>query len=169
MTPLRPVLDRWPLAAAAAAAVMLAAAHAFEQFGGLAPCALCLRQREVYWIALAVGLAGALAMRLWRSDEARAAACSVLFPVFLYGAGLAAFHAGVEWRLWPGPTTCAGGGSGIDAGAMADLLAGGSIRAPSCDKAAWVFLGLSMAGWNALMSLALGLASLLALKRPRHG
>ena len=51
---LRPFLDRWRLCALLASAAMLATAHAFETFGGLAPCQLCLRQREVYWAAAAV-------------------------------------------------------------------------------------------------------------------
>ena len=64
---LRPFLARWPLVAALVSAAMLAIAHAFERFGGLAPCTLCLRQREVYWVALAVGLVGfALASAIHR-------------------------------------------------------------------------------------------------------
>ncbi len=159
------VLDRWPLAAALASAAMLAVAHAFQTFGGLAPCALCYRQREVYWVALAVGLAGVVGARLGRRAAVRRLACALLALIFLFGAGLAAYHAGVEWKWWPGPTTCTGGAGGVDAGAMADLLAGKSIRPPSCDQAAWVWLGLSMAGWNSLASLGLSALSLAALAR----
>src|SRR5215469_13662187 len=54
----KPLLDHWPLAAACASAAMLAAAHAFETFGHLAPCHLCFYQRDVYWWALAVGVVG---------------------------------------------------------------------------------------------------------------
>lgn len=169
MASLRPILSRWPLVAAAASALLLAIAHAFETFGGLAPCNLCLKQREVYWAALAVGLVGAALIRVWRHRAPRPAVCGLLALIFLYGAGLAAFHAGVEWKWWPGPTTCTGGPAGIDAGAMADLLAGKRVRAPACDTAAWVFLGLSMAGWNALISLKLSAWSLLALWSDRRG
>eukprot|EP01035_Chromulina_nebulosa_P002989 gene2989-4080_t len=49
-------LRNWPLVAALSSALMLAIAHAFETFGGLAPCTLCLKAREVYWVALAIGL-----------------------------------------------------------------------------------------------------------------
>jgi disulfide bond formation protein DsbB len=49
---------------------------------------------------------------------------------------------------------------------MTDLLQGAKLRPPACDKAAWVFLGISMAGWNALVSLGLTLASLIAALRP---
>jgi disulfide bond formation protein DsbB len=170
MTPLRPLLDRWPLFAAIASAAMLAVAHAFQTFGGLAPCALCYHQREVYWVALGVGLAGYLMSRFMRPAATRKAACAALALIFLFGAGLAAYHAGVEWKWWPGPTTCTGGPSGVDAGAMADLLKGKSVTAPSCDNAAWVWMGLSMAGWNALASLGLSAFSLAALlRRTRRG
>ena len=164
------VLDRWPLVAAVASAAMLAVAHGFETFAGMAPCALCYRQREVYWVALAVGLVGYALSRLVRPAATRRIACALLLLIFLFGTGLAAYHAGVEWKWWPGPTTCTGGAAGVDAGAMADLLAGKRIRPPSCDKAAWVWLGLSMAGWNALASLGLSGLSLAALlRRYRRG
>ena len=76
--------------------------------------------------------------------------------VFAYGAYLAAYHAGAEWKWWPGPTTCSGGGSSaLTASSMSDLLNGAKVKPPQCDKAAWVWLGLSMAGWNFLISLGL--------------
>jgi len=164
---LRWILDRWPLAAAAASAGMLAAAHAFETFGGLAPCTLCLKQREVYWVAMAIGIAGVVLSRLVRPRRVRSIVCALLALVFFYGAGLAAYHAGVEWKWWPGPDACSGSSAAASADAMADLLKGGPIQAPRCDEAAWVFAGLSMAGWNALVSLALAAASAVAALRGR--
>lgn len=161
-------LARWPLVALVASALMLGAAHAFETFGRLAPCALCLRQREVYWAAMAVAAA---ALVLGRFREGRSLApwgAGLLAAVFLLGAGVAGFHAGVEWHWWPGPTTCTGGSTTSAADLMA-ALNGQSVRAPSCDRAAWVFAGLSMAGWNALISLALASGSIFAaLRRTRR-
>jgi len=161
---LRGLLDRWILFSAFASAAILAIAHAFETFGGYAPCALCLHQREVYWAALTVAVGAILIGRFWRRAFVRRVAGVALVLVFLFGAGLAAYHAGVEWKWWPGPTTCAGAGA-VSTDAMADLLSGKRIRGPACDHAAWVFLGLSMAGWNALASLGLTVLSLLALRR----
>jgi disulfide bond formation protein DsbB len=164
---LNAILDRWRLCALLACAAMLAIAHAFESFGGLAPCALCLRQREVYWVAGALALALMILVRLPGGGRLRQASGWLLALAFLIGAGVAAYHAGVEWKFWPGPTTCsgAGGASGVDAAAMSALLEGAKIRPPACDKAAWVFLGLSMAGWNALASLAFaGLSAAAALR-----
>lgn len=165
---LRPFLDRWRLCALAASAAMLAIAHAFETFGQLAPCTLCLKQREVYWWAGGLALAFMILVRLPGGPRLRQASCWILGLVFLTGAGVAVYHAGAEWKFWPGPTTCAGGGSGaVSADAMSALLNGAKIRGPSCDKAAWVFLGLSMAGWNALISLALAVLSAAAALRER--
>ncbi|HEY8571971.1 disulfide bond formation protein B [Phenylobacterium sp.] len=164
---LRPFLDRWRLCALLASAGMLAVAHAFETFGGLAPCALCLRQREVYWVAMALAAAFMVVVRLPGGPRWRQATCWVLALVFLGGAGLAAYHAGVEWKFWPGPTTCTGAGGGVDVSDLQALLKGEKIAPPSCDKAAWVFAGLSMAGWNAVASLILAGLSVLAALRER--
>jgi disulfide bond formation protein DsbB len=166
--PLRPFLDSWRLCALLASAAMLAAAHAFETFGKLAPCTLCLRQREVYWVAGALALGFMVLVRVPGGPRWREATCWALGLVFLAGAGVAAYHAGAEWKFWPGPSACASAGaSSVDAAAISDLLAGAKIKPPACDKAVWVFLGLSMAGWNALISLALALLSAAAAVRER--
>lgn len=165
---LRPFLDRWRLCALAVSAAMLAIAHAFESFGGLAPCTLCLRQREVYWWVGGLALVFMVIVRLPGGPRVRQATCWILALGFLIGAGVAVYHAGAEWKFWAGPTTCASvGGAGVNAQAMSALLEGGKIRGPSCDEAPWVFLGLSMAGWNALVSLGLAALSVAAALRER--
>lgn len=166
MVPLRrAALQSWPLVAAFASAVILAIAHAFQTFGGLAPCELCLKQRQVYWAALIVGLIGFFLARLIRGRHVAAIACAVLTLVFLYEAGVAAYHAGVEWKVWPGPQACSGAVK-ANAAAIASLLGGARVSGPRCDVAAWRFLGLSMAGWNVLLALALAvLSGFAALKR----
>lgn len=165
---LRPFLDRWRLCALTASAAMLAIAHGFETFGKLAPCTLCLRQREVYWWAAGLALAFMIVVRLPGGPRLRQATCWILGLVFLVGAGVAIYHAGAEWKFWPGPTTCSSAGSAaVSADAMSALLNGAKIHGPACDKPAWVFLGLSMAGWNALISLALAALSAAAALRER--
>jgi disulfide bond formation protein DsbB len=155
---------RWPIFALAIAAAMLAVAQAFETFGHLAPCHLCLQQREVYWVAIGVAGLGGLAM-LARLPAALARLDSlVLAAVFAVGAYLAGFHAGAEWHWWSAPVTCASSGP-VKLSALKALLAGGGAHQPACDQAAWVFLGLSMAGWNFLVSVWLVAASLAAALR----
>lgn len=164
--PVALLLARWPCLAALISAAMLAVAHGFQRIGGLDPCLLCLRQREVYWAALAVAVAAVAMDRLYPRIRLRRAACGLLALIFLLGAGVAAYHAGAEWRWWPGPDACAAATGGASADAMAAALGGAPITAPRCDEAAWVFLGLSMAGWNAKISLLLAaISAWAALKR----
>lgn len=166
MMRLDPILARWRLCALLASAFMLAAAHAFETFGGYAPCVLCLRQREVYWVIAAVAAVFMVLVRLPGGQRWRAATCAVLALGFLAGAGVAAYHAGAEWKFWPGPAACAtSGGGAVTTADLANLMGGAKVRPPACDEAPWVFAGLSMAGWNVLISLLLVALSLAAAVR----
>jgi disulfide bond formation protein DsbB len=152
-------LKNWPALAFVASGALLAVAHAFQSFGGLAPCTLCLWQRQVYWDALPIAaLAFVVERTRWRLPLAPLAGAA-LTVTFLAGMGIAAYHAGAEWKWWPGPTTCSGGASGVDAAGLVKLMQGAKIAAPRCDEAAWRFLGLSMAGWNVLISLKLAVFS----------
>ena len=157
---IRLTAGRYLLLAAIASAAMLAAAHGFERFGGYAPCLLCLRQREVYWIALAAAGLSLLALQR-REAGAGATLPRLLALVFLLGAGVAAYHAGAEWKWWPAPSSCLGGGRATAADLDA-LLRGRAGRIARCDEVAWSLLGLSMAGWNVLASLALAVLGFLA-------
>ncbi len=164
------LLTRWWTAFALAASLaMLGAAHAFERFAGLAPCNLCLKQREVYWGAVAIGLVATL----WtvfsgsRRGTPRIGAF-ILAAVFATGAITAVFHMGGEYKWWSLPATCVGGGD-IDLESLTALALGTGTgqRVAMCDAVAWSWLGLSMAGWNAIVSAALAVFSLLAAKRPK--
>lgn len=150
---------KWPVAALAVSALMLAIAHAFETFGKLYPCPLCLRQREVYWALIAMTLTG---LALWRFRPTRRflIALNVLIGlVFVVGAVVAFYHSGVEWKIFPPPAGCAGEGP-------IDLMDMGPIDQPitvrSCTDAPFYVLGLSMAGWNGVASVLLAGASFLA-------
>ena len=163
---LRTVIRNWLILALAASTAMLAIAHGFETFGHLAPCTLCLRQREVYWVALVLAGSGVIVSHVPRLERFTRLFGAVLALVFLTGMGIAVYHAGAEWKWWPGPTTCASTGAAVSAADLASLLHGGKVTAPHCDEAAWRFLGLSMAGWNVLISLKLAVYSLLFAAAP---
>jgi disulfide bond formation protein DsbB len=163
-TLLRPFLDRWRLCALLASAAMLAIAHASETFGGLAPCELCLKQRTVYWVAGGFAALAMVLVRLPGGPRWRAATCWALALIFLVGAGIAGYHAGVEWKFWPGPQSCSGGGA-VTAAALKELLNGGGVKMPACDQAAWRLFGVSMAGWNTVASLVLVALSAAAATR----
>ncbi|MEL7547488.1 MAG: disulfide bond formation protein B [Pseudomonadota bacterium] len=142
---------RWPAIALLGALAMLAAAHAFERFALLAPCPLCLRQREVYW---AVAAMTATAIILWqiRQNPRFIMAFNVMLGLlFATGAVVAGYHAGVELGLLPAPSGCAAGAVDVNA-IVFDGLDQRQATA-SCTDIPWSFLGLSMAGWNMLISL----------------
>jgi disulfide bond formation protein DsbB len=157
----------WPLVALLASAAMLAAAHGFEA-AGYRPCALCLRQREVYWAAIAIAAAALAVRRVWRNPFLPRGANALIGGAFLVGLAVAAYHAGVEWKWWPGPTTC----TSVNTGAIsvADITAAlaGHVKVTPCDEAAWrdPVVHLSMAGWNALVSLGLAGFSFFAAAAP---
>lgn len=164
------LLTRWWTAFALAASLaMLGAAHAFERFGGLAPCNLCLKQREAYWAAVTIALVATLWHLISRGSRGTPRiAAFLLAVVFTTGAVTAVFHMGGELKWWSLPATCVGGGA-VDLESLTALALGsGPIeRVATCDAVAWSFLGVSMAGWNALISAALAVFSLLAAKRPK--
>lgn len=142
-----------PPALIAASAAILLAALGFQYLGGLQPCVLCIWQRWPYVAAILLA-AGAAALR--RHPVGRLL-LGLAGLAFLAGAGIAAFHVGVELHWWAGTAEC-----GADAAPAASveelkrrLLAQPVVR---CDEVAWSLLGLSMAGWNLLLSL--GLAAL---------
>jgi disulfide bond formation protein DsbB len=118
----------------------------FEHVGGYIPCALCLQQRTPYYVSIGLALV-ALVSAKGRAPAILTRGILVLIgAAMLYGLYLAIFHAGVEWKVWAGPTDCALSG-GADLGG--DLLATiDNIHPPACDQAAGRFLGLSFAGWN---------------------
>lgn len=164
MSALDPVLRRWPIFALVISAAMLAIAHGFQTFGHLAPCHLCLKQREVYWATMTVSAAAIVAGLTPLRAAGTRTGCAVLALVFAYGVYLAGFHAGAEWHWWKAPVTCASTGP-VNISALKALLAGGGAHQPVCDQAPWVFLGLSMAGWNCLISVGLVVVSALAALR----
>lgn len=160
---------RWPVLAVLASLVMLGAAHAFERFAYLAPCPLCLRQREVYWALIAMVLVG-LALWCWRPTRRFLTALNALIGmVFVTGAGLAFYHMGVEYGWFPAPSGCTAALEASQAANVAlegDLLASLDERMATvgCTEAAWHFLGLSMAAWNGIISAGLALLSFLAAR-----
>lgn len=151
----RPLVDQALIVSALTSAALLAGAHMFESFGGLAPCDLCLDQREAHWTGLALAVAGIVAgaaLKWRRAAIATAGACAL---VYLFSSGLALYHAGVENHYWPGPATCSGGGPvNLEGGSLADILSQKPAK-PSCSEAAWRMFGVSMAGYNLLISAGL--------------
>jgi len=133
------------------AAAATVAAFGFQYIGGYEPCPLCLMQRYAYYAAIPMLF---IAMALASEQPKLAGFIYLLVAVaFLANAGIGTYHAGAEWKFWPGPSTCSGE-AGIPASA-ADLLKDMNNRVVRCDEASWRMFGLSFAGWNVLISLGL--------------
>lgn len=129
----------------------LAAAWAFELIGGYVPCPLCLAQRVPYYVALPLlAVTIVAADRRWPACVVRGA-LAIAGLLFLYGLSLAVQQSGAEWGFWDGPKDCAQA-AGPGPAAVGDLLKGlGSTVIVSCTEVRWRFLGLSFAGWNAVV------------------
>jgi disulfide bond formation protein DsbB len=130
-----------------------------QYIGGLQPCELCLEQRLAYYwglpvIAAILILWNRLPLTVWYIAILLAAA------IFAWGTYMGIYHAGVEWGFWPGPTACTGTGSDINFTDLNDINA---ARVIPCDKVQFRFLGISLAGYNALVSLAIVALLLLAV------
>jgi disulfide bond formation protein DsbB len=132
------------IAIAAIALATIIGAWIFEYLG-FAPCPLCLQQRWPYY----AGIPLAIAVALIAASNRRLAQAGLVVVALLWlgSAAFGAYHAGVEWKLWPGPGTCAGELTG----GLPDL----SQPVVACEEAAIRILGLSLAGWNAIVSLVL--------------
>ena len=135
-------------------AALLGGALAFQYLGGLAPCEMCLWQRWPHVGALVVGLLA------WALGNRRSVVALAALAV-LASAAIGYFHAGVEYHWWAGPQACTG--PAFDIHNLAAALAAPMIR---CDAAAWSLFGISMAGYNALISTLIG-GGALWLLRPR--
>ncbi len=154
---------------AAASAAILAGALAFQYVGGLPPCQLCLYQRIPYVIAGPVAL---LALLVASRIGPRGAAAVILLcgAIFAVGTGIAVFHVGVEQHWWSGLASC---GATIDPTLSFEELKQQLLAAPvvRCDEVLWSMFGISMAGYNALLSAsltALSFAVGIALWTPHH-
>jgi len=139
-------LQKTGLLAAAGSAALLLGAFAFQYIGGMAPCEMCIWQRWPHAIAILAGI------------------FLIFFPgriltllaglVVLFGSGLGVFHAGVEQHWWQGPTACTGSELATGSGLL-DMSA--PVNVVMCDQIAWQMFGISMAGWNAIISLVLAI------------
>lgn len=146
----------WILIAASGSLALMLGALAFQHIGGMAPCKLCITQRYPHVIAIVIGV---IAFALPRT------------PVILMGAlataitaGYGIYHAGVERGIFEGPTSCTSSTIGnLSAEELLDQI----MSAPlvRCDDIPWEMFGLSMAGWNALISIGLCAAWLIAATR----
>ena len=153
--------NRLPLLVLLASIATLGAAFAFQYIGGLQPCILCWYQRYPHAVAIVLLLA---ALMVGSASPVGRALVALSGIALVVGAGIGVFHVGVEQHWWVGTASC--GTTASPAGSVAELrerlLATSVVR---CDEAQWTLLGISMAGYNALISLGLTALCFIAARR----
>ncbi len=155
---MKDMLARNPIGAAAlviaaVGAAALIGAWIFQYGFGLQPCPLCLEQRIPYYIAVPLAALVAIGTQRGVSRKVLTGGLVVVALVLLWGAYLGIYHSGVEWKWWAGPQDCSGAGFNAGAGGLLQQMQ--TARVVRCDEAAWHFLGLSLAGYNVLITLTL--------------
>ncbi|WP_039017669.1 disulfide bond formation protein B [Halocynthiibacter namhaensis] len=144
------------LIATAGSAALLLGAFGFQYLGDLPPCKMCIWQRWPHGIAI---LAGVLALAMKQRMFAWLGAVATLITSLI-----GFYHAGVEKGIFEGPDSCTSGPVG---GMSTDDLFNQIMNAPlvRCDEIPWDMFGISMAGWNALVSLGLFCIWIMASRR----
>ena len=151
------LLQRRALGPLLGSVALLLGALAFQYLGGLAPCHLCILQRWPHGIAIALGLL----LLAWPHRFLATLAGLVV----LAGAGIAIYHVGVEQGWWAGPTSCtAPAPGGMSSSDLLDQILDTPVVL--CDQVAWSLWGISMAGWNAILSVGIAWLWLRAARAP---
>jgi len=154
--------ERWKharLIALLVPAALLGGALASQYAGGLYPCEMCHWQRWPHAAAILLALGAMLSPPA--APRSRTLTLLAALAIAVSGA-IGVFHAGVEYGFWEGLTTCTTSG----ATSLEDILAVPLVR---CDQVQWSLLGVSMAGWNAIVSLsAAAVIAFLATSGPRR-
>src|SRR3954470_11773665 len=145
---------RAALVVAAVAAATIAGAWFFQLVLDIRPCPLCLEQRYAYYLIIPLGALIALGAARDAPRPVLVAGFAVVALATLGNAGLGTYHSGVEWGLWQGPTEWSGPVGNLgSAGNLLQRL--DSVKVIRCDEVQWRFLGLSLAGYNVLISLSM--------------
>jgi disulfide bond formation protein DsbB len=146
----------------AAASIAILAAVWILQGMGYAPCELCLTQRYAFYAAIPLALL--TAFLAGRSVHGLARIGFALLTILFVGSAvLAAYHAGVEYHWWPGPTACTGGLTGsLNVNDLVNTL--NSVKVVRCDEVQLRVAGLSLAGWNVVASIVLAAYAALAAR-----
>jgi disulfide bond formation protein DsbB len=160
-----PAPSRLGILAFLGSGALLLGAYYFQYVVDLAPCTLCHWQRYPHMVAIVAGL-GAVAT--YQYPRVALVMVLVAITALLTTAAIGFFHVGVEYRWWEGPQTCSGNvPTGLTMEQLKKYLFGAKMV--RCDETAWSMWGVSMAGWNALISagLAFVLGASVAKSIPR--
>jgi disulfide bond formation protein DsbB len=164
---MRPSVTVAAAAIAAIGAATLVGAWVMQYGFDIRPCPLCLQQRYAYY--LAIPLAGLVAIGASRGvPRALIGAClGLIAAAMMANAALGAYHAGIEWGFWKGAADCTGPVGDFGGGNLLQELRNTSVKVIRCDEVQWRFLGLSLAGYNVLISALMAAIAVVAMGRPR--
>lgn len=148
-------------------AATLIGAWIFQYGFGILPCPLCLEQRYAYYLTIPLAFVLALAVLRRAKRGFIVAGFAIIAAAMLINTGLGAYHSGVEWGYWPGPQDCTGPLNPLGgAGNLLDEL--NKVKVIRCDEVQWRFLGLSLAGYNVLISLLMAALALCGICTERR-
>jgi len=139
---------------------VILSALAFEHIGGYQPCKLCLQQREPWYLGIPVLVIACLSLVFKGPACLTRGMMAIGGLIMLYSFVLGVNHSGVEWGFWEGPGDCGVVEGGLAATTTDFLKQLEQTVPPSCTDAALRIMGLSFAGWNAVMSLVLAVLAL---------
>lgn len=147
-------LTRANIVAFALPAALMAGALGSQYIGKLYPCEMCYWQRWPHEAAIGLAI-----LAFFVKPPARPILIGLAALAIAISGAIGVFHAGVEYRWWEGLTACTNTAAG---GSLADIMSAPLVR---CDVPQWTFAGISLAGFNALFSIAGGVTILAMLRR----
>ncbi len=148
----------WPLLALLLSLSLWMGALGFQHIGGMQPCQMCYWQRHAHKAVLLIAILGLLTRQTTMDRRWERMFLVLLGLAFLVSFGLAIWHTGVEYKWWEGPRSCMGEAVAINKEDILKALES-PVKMPSCGDIPWIMLGISMAGYNAIISLIAALMS----------
>ncbi|MCF6274898.1 MAG: disulfide bond formation protein B [Robiginitomaculum sp.] len=150
----------WPILALLLSFGLWMGALGFQYIGNMHPCQMCYWQRHAHKAVIVISALALINRYGLKTNKWDRIFLGLIGLAFLTSFGLAFWHTGVEYTWWEGPKSCMGGAVTID---PADILQAleTPVKMPSCGEVPWSMLGLSMAGYNAILSLGAAIMSFL--------
>lgn len=148
----------WPILALLVSLSLWLGALGFQHIGGLQPCQMCYWQRHAHKAVLVIAVLALLTRQITMDRRWERRFLVLLGLAFLVSFGLAFWHTGVEYKWWAGPMSCSGEAVVVSAQDILKALET-PVKMPSCGDIPWSLLGISMAGYNAIISMGAALFS----------
>jgi len=140
--------DHVAIAVGACSLALILGALGFQYLGGFRPCEMCMWQRWPHAVAIVLALLAFTSPA--ESTRSRALVLLAALAIAVSGC-IGVYHAGVEAKIFEGFTQCTATGKGLSPSELLQEISHAPLV--RCDEVQFRFLGISMAGWNAILSL----------------